>query len=112
MTDTVQIGLEMMLAELQSSELLVGLVPCRRYDNCGGCIRVAFSKNAAWYRHFCGRHLSCRRRRNLAPDTRIKRANVERLLERLLAQDGRSRSKYAAELLRLAARTGAQLLVA
>lgn len=96
-------GLELMLAEMESSCLEVVLVPCRREVNSGGCIRVALSKNCDWYRRFCGRHLSSRVRNRALPDTKIKRRAVVRLLNKLIA--GRPTfSKYADELRRLAAR--------
>ena len=98
-----QTGLELMLAELQSSELRVELVPQRVRTNEGGCIRVACSKNAKWYRDFCGKHLSCRKRKNLASDTRIKRANAIKTLETMISKGG-STSKYAPEFIRIAAR--------
>jgi hypothetical protein len=94
-------GLEQLLAELESSRLEVFLVPSRRRVNEGGCVRVAVSKNAGWYRAFCRRHPSGRLRRNAAPDTRIKRANVLRLLAQL-AEGKPSTSKYAPEILRIA----------
>ena len=64
-------------------------------------VRVAVSRNAAWYRRLCLRHASGRMRSNRAPDTRIKRQNIARVLSRLV--DGLpTRSKYAPELLRIA----------
>lgn len=95
-------GVEMMLAELESSCLEVALVPSRHFVNEGGCVRVAVSKNAKWYRDFCARHASGRSRNNRAFDTRIKRRNVVRTLNAILR--GRARSKYVPELLRLAKR--------
>ncbi|WP_415907295.1 hypothetical protein [Oleiharenicola sp. Vm1] len=100
-------GFEWLQAELESSRLEVVLVPCRREVNCGGCIRVAASRNAAWYRQLCNRYASGRFRRNRAFDTRIKRANIARILARLV--DGKpSRSRYVADLERFAARVVAQ----
>jgi hypothetical protein len=96
-------GLEMMLAELESSCLEVMLVPCKRPVNSGGCIRVAASRNCTWYRRYCARHLSDRRRKNNAVDTRIKRRDTLRLLNRLISGKS-SISKYAPELLGLAKR--------
>lgn len=98
-----QTGLEILLAELESHQLVVELVPQKVFTNHGGMIRVAFSKNATWYRHFCARHLSSRRRNHRLPDTRIKRRAIVRILERMVA--GRpTRSKYADELRREALR--------
>jgi hypothetical protein len=96
-------GLELMLNELESSQLEVALVPCRVPVNSGGCIRVAVSKNCFWYREFCRRHVSSRFRRNAAVDTKIKRRDVLRLLRRLIG--GRSTlSVYAVELRAIARR--------
>jgi hypothetical protein len=95
-------GVEIMLAELESSCLEVALVPCRRFVNEGGCIRVAVQKNTRWYRDFCARHLSSRRRQNALPDTKIKRRDTIRVLEAIIA--GKARSKYVPDLLRIAAR--------
>lgn len=103
MTAAVLGGLIQMQAEFESHQLEIALVPCRRHVNEGGCIRVAVNKNAAWYSAFCARHLSSRNRARALVDTRIKRRNVTRLLQRLI--DGQpSRSKYAPELLKEAAR--------
>ena len=101
-------GAALLLAELESTRLEVVLVPCRRSVNEGGCIRVAASKNVLWYRRFCAQYASDRRRRNRAFDTRIRRANVVSVLSRL-AQGLPSRSKYAPDLLRLAARVERQV---
>lgn len=99
-------GVEQMLGELESSCLEVVLVPSRQRVNECGCIRVAVSRNATWYRRFCARHASGRIRNNAAFDTRIKRRNVVRTLNAILR--GRARSKYVPELLRIAARYAAQ----
>lgn len=96
-------GLELMLAELESTQLEVALVPCRREVNIGGCIRVAVSRNCDWYRRFCSGHLSSRLRMKAAVDTRIKRRDTVRLLQRLIT-GAPSKSKYAPELQRLAER--------
>lgn len=95
--------LSCLLAELEGSRLEVVLVPCRRACNEGGCYRVAASKNAEWYRRFCAQHASSRRRNRALFDTKIKRANVVSVLTRLI-EKGQSRSQYAPELLRIAAR--------
>lgn len=107
MTAEVMNGLIQMQAEFESQQLVIALVPCRYRVNEGGCIRVAISKNATWYSAFCARHLSSRQRAKALVDTRIKRRNVERLLQRLV--DGRpTRSKYAPELLKEASRIGSR----
>lgn len=95
--------LERMQAEFESTRLEVGLAPLnpgKRGYNEGGCKRVTLSVNAKWYRDFCARHLSSRKRNKRHPDTRIKRRNVERLLSRLLLVG--SISKYGEELIRIA----------
>lgn len=100
--------LELMLNELDSSQLEVVLVPQRRFTNHGGMVRVAISKNAKWYRDFCGRFSSSRVRRNVAFDTRIKRRHILRVLRALLA--GKSTSIYAPALLGIArSRAGAAM---
>lgn len=91
-----------MLAELESNRLEVVLTPCKRETNVCGCIRVAASRNAEWYRKFCAKHPSSRRRKNAAPDTRIKRMDTVRLLERMIRSRHLAPSKYAQELVALA----------
>lgn len=86
-----------MLGELEGNCLEVVLVPCKRRVNEGGCVRVAASRNADWYRSFCAKHPSGRKRKNAAFDTRIKRRDIVRILTRL-AGGLPSRSKYVSEL--------------
>lgn len=101
-------ALQMLLNELESTRLEVCLAPLRsdrRGYSESGMKRVALSRNCNWYRAFTARHLSSRVRQHKKPDTKIKRRNVVRLLERLCA--GRpSRSKYVDEILGLARRAG------
>jgi hypothetical protein len=78
-------ALERMLMELEGNQLVVILVPQKRHTNEGGMIRVAVSKNATWYRRFCSAHLSGRKRRNSAPDTRIKRFHTIAALQAMIA---------------------------
>lgn len=92
--------LRAMLDELESHRLTVALVPCRRFVNEGGCVRVAVEKNAQWYRDFCARHASARVRRNAAFDTRIRRANIIRALDAMI--EGQMTSVYSLELLGIA----------
>ena len=93
--------LEYMQGEFEANSLQVVLVPSRQPNNCMAMVRVAVSRNCTWYRRLCLRHASGRARRNRAPDTCIRRQNIARVLARLV--DGRpTRSKYAAELLRIA----------
>jgi hypothetical protein len=98
----LRVGLDIMQAEFESHQLEVVLVPSRRAVNSGGCIRVAAARNCDWYRRFCARHLSSRRRNKRLIDTRIKRRNVAALLKRLRVAAA-TRSKYADELRRIAA---------
>lgn len=94
-------GLELMLIELESNRLEVGLAPCKYPCNEGGCVRVAFSRNATWYRRFCAQYGSSRRRNKKHHDTRIKRAHTIRVLNRLI--EGQPvRSQYAPALLSIA----------
>lgn len=102
-------SLELMLMELESSRLDVQLVPLNprlRNYNEGGCKRVCADRNAKWYRDLCQRHPSSRGTRRGGFDTRIRRRNVERLLRRLVAHLP-TRSKYAAEIRRVAERRAA-----
>lgn len=103
-------ALSLMLEELESNRLEVMLVPQRRRTNECGMIRVAVSKNAKWYRDFCAQYPSGRFRRNAAPDTRIKRAQTERTLRRLLAGVP-ARGEYAHRILPLARRLAASLAI-
>jgi hypothetical protein len=92
-----------LLDDLATYRLEVVLAPSRRPDVArrGGCIRVAANQNPPWYRALCRRHRSSRQRRSAKPDTRIRRANILRFLERIAA--GRpTRSRYAPELLAIA----------
>jgi hypothetical protein len=95
-------ALEHMLAELEGNRLEVVLVPQKRRTNEGGCVRVAVSKNCAWYRAFCRAHPSSRLRRNSASDTRIKRFRTVDALEKMIA--GQRSTYYFAELRRIAER--------
>ena len=88
---------ELLLAELESMQLQVVLVPARRRNSETDCIRVAVEKNPDWYRRFCARHPSSRGTRRGKFDTRIRRANVAAVLKRISAGLP-SKSKYATEL--------------
>ena len=96
--------LQIMLAELDSAKLEVQLAPLNprlRNYNEGGCKRVVTSRPVKWYRQLCNRHVSSRGVRRGKFDTRIKRANVLRLLQRLTSGLP-TVSKYAPEILRVA----------
>jgi hypothetical protein len=90
--------LEEMLNELESSCLEVILVPELRRTCEGGCRRVAVSKNALWYRQFCAAYLSTRKRRNLAPDTCIRRRETINALRRMIAGKASPKSHYVYRL--------------
>ncbi len=95
-----------MEAELDSAKLEVQLAPLNprlRNYNEGGCKRVVTSRPVKWYRDLCNRYPSSRGVRRGKFDTRIRRANVLRLLSRLVAGKT-SWSKYAAELRAIAER--------
>lgn len=94
---------QLLLAELESSQLQVVLVPALRQNAETDCIRVAVEKNADWYRRFCARHQSSRGHRRGKFDTRIRRANVVAVLRRL-SSGLPTRSKYAVELTAIAER--------
>ena len=92
-----------LLGELESNRLEVAIVPAREPRHETHCVRVAIGQNPAWYRRLCARHPSSRRRAKTAPDTRIRRRDVLALLGRLAAGQS-TRSRYAAELFKEAAR--------
>ncbi len=89
-----------MLMELESNQLTVILVPQRTKTNDGGMIRVASSKNCNWYRKFCAKFLSSRKRTNRCVDTRIKRFRTVDALQKMLA--GQPSTYYFVELNRIA----------
>lgn len=88
-----------MLNELESSQLVVVLVPQKRHTNEGGMIRVAVSRNCRWYRVFCAKNPSTRKRRNSAPDTAIKRFRTIDALTKMIA--GVRSTYHHDELLRI-----------
>lgn len=94
--------IEMMLAELESNQLEVCLVPQKRFTNECGMIRVAVSKNCTWYRRFCAKYPSSRVRNNSCFDTRIKRRDTIRSLNRMLA--GGWGGKYETDFREIAAK--------
>jgi len=99
-------ALQLMLNQLESHRLEVQLVPLNprlRNYNEGGCRRVVVNQPPKWYRDFCNRHPSSRGVRRGKFDTRIRRANVMRLLARL-ACGKPSVSKYREEMLAVAER--------
>lgn len=101
-----------LLAELESSRLEVVLVPQKQRTNEGGMIRVAASRNAAWYRRFCAAYPSGRIRRNNAPDTRIRRRETLRALESIVSGNERKSAYFFRLLPFINARAGSALEVA
>lgn len=94
----VAAALSEMRDEFESLRLEVILVPQRYRTNEGGMVRCAVGKNAPWYQRFCARYSSPRRRKNLAFDTRIKRAETARVLAALC--EGRTTaSRYAEDFI-------------
>lgn len=87
MDDATRAAAEIMLAELRENRLEVVRV---------GVLRVAQSRNAAWYRSFCGAYTG-RRRRFPRPRTIIRRATTEAALKRLAA--GNASGVYGERLL-------------
>ena len=90
-----------LLADLESNRLEVALVPAPSPRHECHAIRVAVSRNPAWYRRLCAAFPSSRRRDRSLPDTRIRRASIRSILSQLA--EGRSpRSSYVAPLTRIA----------
>lgn len=92
-----------MLAELESSPLVVVLAPSKRAENPWDMIRVPLSVPPSWYRALCANYASERAVRRGKFDTRIKRRNILRALGRMAAGTP-SGSLYAPDLLRIATR--------
>lgn len=90
-----------LLAELEGNRLEVALVPAPRPSHEGHAVRVAVSRNPAWYRRLCAIFPSSRRRAKSLPDTRVRRANIAAVLSRLAA-GAPVRSRYAAHLVKIA----------
>jgi len=71
-----------MISEMESYRLEVVLAPAPEIRHqMGHCIRVAMSSNPKWYQELCAVHPSSGKGRC---STRVKRANIMRLLQRLL----------------------------
>jgi hypothetical protein len=81
-----------LLSDLNAGYLEVAKVPSRQ----GGYIRVPVSVNAEWYRRFCKRYLTTRRKYP-KPRTLIRRCHTEAALRRII--DGRQTdTEYARRL--------------
>ena len=98
---TPENAMQDMLAELSAHKLEVMLVPVSRHARCytgeHSMKRVACNVGPLWYRHLCRAHPSSRGIRRNKFDTRVRRANILRVLGRLAAGLP-SVSKYAGEL--------------
>jgi hypothetical protein len=86
------------LALVLLEDLDAGWLEVRKVPNGhGGYVRVPVSVNAAWYRHFCSRHLTTQRRYP-KPRTLIRRQHTRAALKRIGRGD--SRGVYADRLVR------------
>lgn len=98
MEERMKRELQEMLDELESSSLEVMLSPAPAPQHDGHMVRVAYSKNAHWYRKLCERYPRSWKTRS---STVIHRKWIMTCLRRLI--DGRgSQSKYANDLIDLA----------
>lgn len=91
--------LEAMLDDLESHQLRVELVPLNpalRGYNEGGMKRVVADRNCKWYRAFCAKNLSTRKRRNPRSDTCIKRFRTIAALRAMMT--GTRSTYYFAQL--------------
>lgn len=86
---------QLMLEDLVSHSLSVGLVPNREGD---GYVRVVVDRNCRWYRELCSSFVSGRKkkRKRSKHDTMIKRRIVIRTLERMIGGD--FSGKYATDI--------------
>jgi hypothetical protein len=91
-----------MLDDLLANRPEVILVPSRQRECAerGGMIRMAISRNPVWYRALCNKYPSSRGRERRKPDTRVRRRNILRLLQRL-ANGEHVRSAYLPDLLHI-----------
>lgn len=85
MKPELALTLQRMRDELESSGLVVGLAPAPRPMHSGHCVRVVCDRNPLWYRRLCAAYLSTRRRCRAKVDTAIKRRNVLRGIDAMLA---------------------------
>ena len=88
MEHATRAALAAMLEELESQGLAVELAPAPDARHEMHFIRVVVCRNPPWYRSFCERFLSSRKRCRRLPDTAIRRADTLRALRALL--DGES----------------------
>jgi len=84
MDHTIRAALAAMLDELESQGLAVELAPAPDPRHEMHFVRVVVSRNPAWYRAFCERFLSTRKRSRRLPDTAIRRSHTVRALRALL----------------------------
>jgi hypothetical protein len=76
---------QLMLDELESSELRVALSPAPSPAHTDHKIRVSVSKNVKWYQDLCRRHPSSRQDNPGGKRTKIKRASICNILKQLAA---------------------------
>ncbi len=83
--------LEIMLAELESSQLVTILVPCPRPMHAMHCKRVNVSESPKWYKSYCRQHSSKRGVRRGKQDTICRRQHTIAALNYLINHDGKPR---------------------
>ncbi|MDR1279505.1 MAG: hypothetical protein LBK99_01615 [Opitutaceae bacterium] len=89
-----------MQAEFESSALVVELFPAPCQRHMMHMVRVPVMRNAPWYRGLCERHVSSRIRNRRKTDTRIRRAHISRVMEKLVR--GKDGGVYASYILSVA----------
>jgi len=100
-------AVEQMLLDLDLMSLEVGLVPAPEQRHCGHCVRAVWCRNPRWYRQLCEMFPRYRRhRRDRYVDSKVKRADVRRVLLQLLREG--ARSQFAEPLLAFAAEMRAE----
>lgn len=103
MNKYLHIALSWVLEDMQEQRLQVVLIPAPEPQHPTHMVRNAITQNPEWYRELCKTyetHRTCPRKRK-HPDTRLKRRNIIRILERLISV-GSSSSKYTEDLLKIA----------
>ena len=92
-----------MLDELETQRLEVVLIPQPDPANPGACLRAVAAVNPAWYRRICAAFESRRKRHYRKFKTKVKRAEIRRVLA-ALCEKKTTQSIYAKWLLNEAAR--------
>lgn len=85
--------------EMEYRRLEVILIPSKNHECAirGGCIRVAINTNPEWYQELCSSYPRPDCKKWYKTRTIIKRANIIKLLDRLLAGQ-KINSKYEQDL--------------